>query len=136
DIAQPGARTHRADAFPHALVSHVDQAAGLDARLADIEHAAAIAVVAVLEHALARNAVAHLVIDRRANGFRKRLVAGRRIVERRGYRTLLPHHVIVAEVVQLAGGDAGLHVRADEVEHFGGEAPGDTHPLELFGGLR
>jgi len=42
----------------------------------------------------------------------------------------------MAQVVQLPGRDAGLHVRGDEVEHFGGEAPGDAHPLELLGGLR
>jgi hypothetical protein len=42
----------------------------------------------------------------------------------------------VAQVVQLAGGDAGLHVRGDEVEHLGGEPPGDAHALQLFGGLQ
>jgi hypothetical protein len=42
----------------------------------------------------------------------------------------------VAQVVQLSGGHAGLHVRCDEVEHLGGEATGDAHPLELLRGLK
>src|SRR5690349_10243243 len=50
DVAQARARAHGADAFPHALVGDVDEAARLDARLADVEHAAAVAVVAVLDY--------------------------------------------------------------------------------------
>jgi hypothetical protein len=42
----------------------------------------------------------------------------------------------VAQVVQLAGGHAGLHVRGDEIEHLGGKATGDAHPLDLLGGLQ
>src|SRR5205823_13040904 len=50
DIAQARTRANAADAFPHALVGDVDEAACLDARLADVKHAAAVAVVAVLDH--------------------------------------------------------------------------------------
>ena len=45
------------------------------------------------------------------------------------------HHVVVAEVVQLAGRDARLHVRGDEVEYLGGEPPGDAHALDFVGSL-
>ena len=44
DVAEPRARPHLADAEPHAFEGDVDQALRLDARLADVEHAAAVAV--------------------------------------------------------------------------------------------
>src|SRR3954467_13015346 len=87
DVAQPRARTHYADTAPHAFIGDVHQPPGLDARLADVIHAARVAMKAVLDHgnvdiedvaglqdALARHAVAHLVIDRGADGLRERLV--------------------------------------------------------------
>src|SRR5664279_5319100 len=43
------AGAHRADAAPHRLVGHVAQALGLDGGCADIEHAAAVAVEAVVD---------------------------------------------------------------------------------------
>src|SRR3546814_14801207 len=45
DIAEVGAGPDRIDAEPHALVGHVAQALGLDRRLADIEHAAGVAMI-------------------------------------------------------------------------------------------
>src|SRR2546430_4198124 len=46
------------------------------------------------------------------------------------FRSLHVDHVIVAQVVQLPGGDAGTHVRRDEIEHLGGEATGDARSEE------
>ena len=88
----PG-RTWRIPSHMHSYVtSH--QAARLDARLAHVVHAAGIAVVAVLDHGdvdvqdvaglqhpVARDAVADLVVHGGADRLRERLVARRRIVE-------------------------------------------------------
>ena len=41
----------------------------------------------------------------------------------------------IAEPVQLLGGDAGLDVFADHVEHVGGQAPGDAHFFLFCRGL-
>src|SRR4030088_1697916 len=75
DVAQARARPDLLDAEPHALVRDIDQAPRLDAGLADVVHAAAVAVIAILDygdvyvddvaalqHALARHAMADLVV--------------------------------------------------------------------------
>jgi hypothetical protein len=149
DVTEPRAGAHLPDAEPHAFVRDLDQAARLDARLADEEHPAAVAVeavldhgdvyiqdVALLQHALARHAVAHLVVDRGADRLRERPVPRRRVVERRRHALLHPDHVLVAQVVQPAGADAGAHVRRDVVEHFGGEAPRHAHALHVLARLQ
>jgi hypothetical protein len=136
-------------AEPHAFERHLDQPFGLDARLADVEHAAAVAVVAVLdhgdvdiqdiaclEHAVARHAVADLVVHRGADRFRVRAVARRGVIERRRDRALHLHHVAVAQIVQLSGRDAGANVRGDEIEDLGSEPAGDAHALQLFRALQ
>src|SRR5258708_32202584 len=94
DVAKTRAGAHLSNPAPHAFVGDLDQAARLDVRLADIEHAAAVAVEAVLDdgdvdvqdiarlqHPVARHAVADLVIYRGADRLRKSLVAGGRVVE-------------------------------------------------------
>src|SRR5712691_1159799 len=50
DVAQKSPRVHRIDAEPHALVGGFAQPPGLYRGLADIEHAAGVAVIAVLDH--------------------------------------------------------------------------------------
>ena len=120
------------------------QAPRLDRRLADVEHPAGVAVEAVLDHrdvdvhdvaglqdAIPRNAVADLVIDRGADRLRERRVAGRCVVERRRHGLLHLDHVVVAQAIEVVGGDAGGHVRRDVVEHLGGEASSDAHLLDL-----
>src|SRR5204863_2751476 len=80
DVAEARARAHLLDAEPHALEGDIDQPLRLDAGLADIEHATAVAVEAVLDdsdidvedvgrfkHPLAGDAVADLVVDRGAD---------------------------------------------------------------------
>ena len=87
DVAQPRARLHGANAAPHGSVGCLGQSFSGDARLADVEHAAGVAVIAVDDHRdvnvedvavlqffVARNAVANDVIHRRANRLRERVV--------------------------------------------------------------
>jgi hypothetical protein len=138
-----------ADAQPHAFVGDLGQALGLDRRLADQEHAAVVAVetvlgddgdvdvdrVAVLEHLVARDAVADHVVDRGADRFRVGRVAGRRVVQRRRHRALHVDHVFMAQAIEFAGGDARLDEGGDVVEHFGAEAAGDAHAFDFFRGL-
>src|SRR6267143_5623740 len=149
DVTEKGAGPHRPDAEPHALVGGLTQPLCLYGRFCNVVHAAGIAVktvfdhgdvdiqdVARLEHALARNTVADLVVDRGADRLREGLVAGRRVVQRSGDRLLLLDDQVMAEAVELAGRDARLDARGDEVEHFPGELPGDAHALDLLGGLQ
>src|SRR5204862_4104509 len=76
DVAKTGARLDRAYPAPHRLVGDFHQAPRLDRRRADVEHAARIAVPAVLDHGdvdvddvaglqllVARNAMANDVVD-------------------------------------------------------------------------
>src|SRR5207244_1563158 len=92
DVAEARAGPHLPDAEPHAFESHVDQPPRLDVGLADVEHAAAISVVAVLddgdvdvedvgqlEDAFAGNAMADLVVHRGADRLGIGLVARRRV---------------------------------------------------------
>jgi hypothetical protein len=39
----------------------------------------------------------------------------------------------MTQAIKLAGRYAGLYVRLDEVEHFGGKLARNTHPGDLFG---
>jgi hypothetical protein len=148
DVAQVCARLDLLDAQPHALVGDVGQALGHDRRFADEEHAAVVAVVAVLddgdvevdhvavlEHLVARDAVADDVVDRGADGLRVGRVAGRAVVQRRRDRALHVDHVFVAEAIQFAGGHAGLDEGRDVVQHFGAQAAGDAHAGDIFGGF-
>src|SRR6185437_961485 len=148
DIAQRGARTHGVDALPHRLVGDVAQALRLHRGLARIEHAAGIAVPAVLDHGdvdvhdvavaqhlVAGHAVADLVVHRGADRLGVGTMAGRRIVQRRGDRVLHLDHVVVAQLVEVARRDAGLHVGRDEVEDLGGELARHPHSLDLLGRL-
>ena len=49
DVAEKGAGLDRVDAAPHAFVGDLGQATRLDRRFADEEHAAGVAVIAVLD---------------------------------------------------------------------------------------
>jgi hypothetical protein len=64
--------------------------------------------VAVLQCLVARNAMADLMVDRGADRLRIGLVAGGRVVERRRNAALNIDHVVMAELVEFAGGDSGL----------------------------
>ncbi len=148
DVAQVRARLDLGDAQPHALISDLRQALGQDRWLANEEHAAVVAVVAVLddgdvevdhvavlEHLVARDAVADHVIDRGADGFRVRSIAGRAVVQRRWNRALHVEHVFVAEAIELAGGHARFDEGRNVVQHFGAQAAGNAHAGDIFGGF-
>ncbi len=109
DVAEIGSVPDRLDAAPHALVSNFRKAARLNRRFADIKHAAGVAVKTVLDNRdvdvddVARfeflrswYAMADDMIHRGADGFWVGLVAGRRVVQRRGYGVLQVHHVVMA----------------------------------------
>ena len=118
DVAEVDAGGHlNADA--HALMAYSTDTFGLQRRLADQEHFAGVAVVAlfddcdinvddvaVLETFVAGNSVANLMINRGANGFGKPVV-----VEWRRDRLLLVDNVPMTDVVQLTGGDTRHDMR-------------------------
>src|SRR5690606_14786161 len=144
DVAQGGTRLHRADAAPHRLGRGLDQAPGHHRRGAGVVHAAGVAVPAVLDHGDvdvddvavledlggARDAVADDVVDGDAGGLGVAPVAdvGRD-------RVLHVDDVVVADAVQFLGAHPRLHVRGDHFQHLGGQAAGDAHLLDFFGGL-
>jgi hypothetical protein len=143
DVAESHARGHHLDAAAHGLVGHLADAPAADGRLAHVEHAAGVAVpavlddrdvdiddIALLQPALAGNAVADDVVDRGADRLGKTAV-----IEGRGDGVQRPGDVLVAEGVELVGRDPRLHVGTDHVEHFGGQAPGPAHAVTLGCGL-
>ncbi|MNN46538.1 hypothetical protein D3C81_1609220 [compost metagenome] len=108
--------------------------------MADGEHLAGVAVVTVLDHRdvdiddvailqrfVVGDAVADDVVDRGADRLGEALV-----VQRRGNGLLHVDDVVVADAVQFVGSDAGLDVFADHFQHFGGQAAGDAHFLDIF----
>src|SRR2546428_11593069 len=136
DVAQKSPWAHRIDAEPHALVGGFAQPPGLYRGLADIEHAAGVAVIAVLDHrdvdiqdvtgfqhALPGNAVADLMVYGGADRLGKGLVAGRGVIEGARDGFLLGNDELMTETVELAGGDAGLHPRGDAVARFSAGPP-------------
>jgi hypothetical protein len=148
DVSQVRPRPHLAYAFPQALVRHLAQAARLDGWIADVEHAAGVAVEAVLDHGdidvddvaraellVAGDAVTHHVVHGSADRLRERLIAGRGVVERGRRGLKLAGDELVAQAIELAGRRARLDVGGDEVQHFGGALPGNAHFLDVLRGL-
>lgn len=143
DIAQVRARTHHGNALVHAFLGDLAEAVGPFRGLADQEHLAGVAVVAVLDDGdvdvedvaflqrlLVGDAMADHMVDRGADRLGKALV-----VQRGGNRLLLVDDIVVADAIQLLGGHAGLDVFADHFQHFGGQAAGDAHLLDIVGRL-
>ncbi|MNT32463.1 hypothetical protein D3C72_1683460 [compost metagenome] len=106
-----------------------------------MEHAAGVAVVAVLddgdvdvqgvailERLVVRDAVADHVVDRGADRLRVALV-----VERGRDGLLHVDDVVVADLVQLIGGDARLDMFGNHFQHIGGQFAGDTHASDVLG---
>jgi hypothetical protein len=125
------------------IVGDVAQAPGLHADIAREEHAAGVAVpavenrgdvdvddVAVLQPLLARDAVAHDVVDRGADRFREAA-----IVQRRGDR-LVVEDELVAQAVEFARRDARLDMGRDEVERLRRQAAGLAHAFEALGAVK
>lgn len=144
DIAEMDARFDHFDAQFHAFVTDAADALGENTGLADKEHLASVAVVAVLNDGdvdiddvavfqffVAGDAVTNLVIHRSTDGFRKAV-----IVQRGRDRLLHVYGVVVADFVQLVGGDPGFDVFGDHSQLLGSQLAGNTHFFNLFGGFQ
>src|SRR5258706_12803516 len=140
DVARRGARLHHGDAAHHGVIRDLDQTLRFALHLADVIHAARVAVpaiehdghvdvedVAVFQGPVARDAVTDDVIDRGAER-----VAIAAIAET-GRQRAVRDRVFVGDLVERGGGYAGPHFRDEEIEHFGGEPSGVAHALEIFG---
>ena len=146
DVAEAATGLDRPNAAPHGIEANARQPLGHDRRRADHEHAARVAVVAVLDdgdidvddvaeakRAVAGDAVTHDMVDRRADRLGERCRARRApVVQRGGNRGQLAHDVLVTEPIELFGGDARLHVRCDHVEHLRCQTAGHAHLVLLF----
>ncbi len=143
----PGLHAH--DAAPHRLVGQLAQPPRLDRTFADDEHAAGVAMpavlddgdvdvddVAVLQRPLVRDAVADLMVDRGADRLGVGHVARRRIVQRRRHRALHVHDVVVRQAVEFLGGHAGLDMRRQHVQHLRGQPSCHAHALDVAAGLQ
>jgi hypothetical protein len=77
--------------------------------------------------------MAHLVVDGCADGFWIGFIARRGVIQRCRYAGLYIHHVIVAELIQFARGDAGLNLRPYEFKDFRRQPAGYAHFLDVIG---
>src|SRR5258706_6216158 len=140
DVAQLCAGLHGIDAVHHGLETGFRKPLRQHRRLADVVHAAGVAVVAVLddgdvdiddiatfEYAVVGNAVADHMIDRRTDGFGEAAIAdvGRN-------RLLDVHDVVVADGIQRLGTHAGVDMFANYVQNVGCQAPGYAQFLLFF----
>ena len=57
------------------------------------------------------------------------------VIERRRYGFLVVDDMAVTDVIQLAGGNAGLDVGRDHLQDLGGEATGHSHLCYFVGCL-
>ena len=145
DVAEGDAGLHNLDTGHHALVGDVDQALRLRADGAHGIHAAGIAVeavffdgdvdvedVAVFQGFVVGNAVADNVVYGGAAGFGEGGIA---VVQWCGVAALHVDMIIVHQLVELIGGNAGFDEIADVVEGFGGQAAELAHFFDFFGGF-
>src|SRR5690606_29540171 len=136
DVPEAHAGAHQGHADIEALLGNADQALGVLGHLADAEHLAGVAVIAVLDDGdididdvpglqhllLGGDAVAYHMVDGGADGLGKPLV-----VEGGGDGLLDADDVLVADGVELGGGHPRHHVGTDHVQYLGGQAAGDAH---------
>ena len=144
DVAQAAARLDDLDGLVHAFLGDLGQALGPHWHIADVEHAAGVAVVAILDHRdvdvqgvaifqwlVTWNAVADHVVDRGADRL------GEAFVIQRGRDGFLHvDYIVVADTVQRFGGDAGLDVFGDHFQHVGSQFAGNAHACDVFGGFQ
>jgi len=85
--------------------------------------------ITALKHFFAAgDAVAHHVVDRGADGFRKPLV-----VQGGRYSLLLVNNIVVADPVQLFRGHTRFDVFADHFKNIGSQSAGYAHFFDFFG---
>lgn len=144
DVAQMDAGFDHFHAQFHAFVADTAQAFGEYGGFADDEHFAGVAMVTVfdngdvdvdnvtiLELFGAGDAVADLVVYRGTDGFGETVV-----VERGRDGLLLIDGVVVADLVQLIGGDAGLNVRGNHAQLFRSQSTGYAHFFDIVRGFQ
>ncbi|MNP18671.1 hypothetical protein D3C76_1111620 [compost metagenome] len=143
DVTQAAARFHQFDGHVHAFLGDLGQALGPLRHVADMEHAAGVAVkavlddgdvdvqgVAILQRFFVGDAVADHVVDRGADRLREAFV-----VERGRDGLLLVDDVVVADLVQLIGGNARFDMFSNHFQHIGGQFAGDAHFCDVLGGF-
>ena len=144
DIAQSGAGSDQFDTRDHGPVRYVADALALDGRLADQEHFAGVAVPAILDDGdiniddvtvfqpfITGNAMANYVVDRSADRLGKTPVIERC---RNGFLRL--RDVLVTDLIQFTGGDAGLDVGTNHVQHFGSQLSCKPHFFHFISGFK
>ncbi len=57
------------------------------------------------------------------------------VIQRGGDGLLDFYHIVMAETIQLIGGDTGLDVGGDVIEDFRGQAASDAHFFDIGGSL-
>ena len=145
-VAQPRAGLDHLDAVPHGVIGDAAQAPGGNRGVAHDEHAAGVAVPAVLDHRhvdvddvaffellVVGDAMAHLVVDRRADRLGVRHIAAAPVVQRRGNATLHFSDVVKRQLVQRVGRDAGLHMCRQKIQHFRGQPARNAHAAHALG---
>lgn len=143
DISQVYARFDQFNTQVHALLSHLAQTLGMGGDFTDEEHLAGIAVVtilndgdvyikdiALLEFFRSWDAVADHLVDRSADRLGEAVV-----IQRGRNRFLLVDDVVVADAVELFGGDARDDMRLDHLENFGSQTAGDAHFFDFIRGF-
>ena len=138
DIAGGGAGLHHGDAAHHGFIGDVDQPLGLQLDVAHRIHAAGVAMPAVQDHGdvdiddvavaqrlVVRDAVADDMIDR---GAERVAIAA---IAQAGGNAAMGDDVVIGQLVERGGGDARLHLRHQQVQHFGGQPAGPAHALEI-----
>ncbi len=133
--------------MPHGVEGQVDQSLGRNRCFSNHEHPAGVAEPAVLDDGhvdvddvalfqrlVVGNAVADHVVDRGAQRSRVGRVTGG-LVTQRGRNGALLLQALGSQAVDLAGGDAGLDVGREVVQHFGGQPPRVAHALDAHGVL-
>ena len=129
-IAECNARFDDVDCLVQAFLRDLDESLRVFGHFADAEHFAGVAMetifydgdidiygVACLEGLpIAGNTVTNNVVYRRADGFRKAIVI------QWGWDGFLHiDDVVVANLIQLAGANPRLHMRANHFQYFGGQ---------------
>ena len=142
NVTQPHAGFDFHNAVPHGVKGQGAQAFGSNRCVAHLKHAAGVAMPAVFNHGdvdvdnitlfkslVVRYAVAHLMVNRRANRFGIGLVAAGRVIKWGRNRLLHTSDVVVSQLVQLVGGDARLNVRREKIKNFRGKPPRNAHAV-------
>ena len=138
DIAGGTARPDRGDAAHHRFIGDIDQPQGFQFDVAHQKHARRVAVPAVQDHGnvdvhnitvpqrlVVGNTMTHDMIDGGADS-----VAIAAIAQAGGDRAM-GDRVIVGDLVQFGGGDAGLDQRHQHVQHLGSQAAGLAHAFKI-----